>query len=100
MAWAIEHGERYLPRRRAVAAAARERLASGLAGTPFAFPPGAGPPVWLSSAGHDGAELASHLASRRIFVTPGSAWGDDRHVRACLRDDAATDRLVTALLEL
>jgi histidinol-phosphate/aromatic aminotransferase/cobyric acid decarboxylase-like protein len=100
MAWAAENGERYLPRRRALAAAEREHLAAALAGTPLALARGTGPLVWLSSASHDGPELANHLASRRIFVTPGTAWGDDRHVRVTLRDAAATDRLVAALREL
>jgi histidinol-phosphate aminotransferase len=99
MAWAVENGERYLPRRRAEAARERERLAAALAGSPFAFPPGAGPLVWLSSSEHDGAAIAAHLASRRIFVTPGTAWGDDRHVRVALRGPAATDRLAAALSE-
>jgi histidinol-phosphate/aromatic aminotransferase/cobyric acid decarboxylase-like protein len=86
--------------RRARAARDRERLAAGLAGTGLAFPPGHGPYVWLSSAEHDGRLLAEHLAARRIFVAPGSAWGDDRHVRVTLRDPAATDRLIAALREL
>jgi len=100
MAWAAENGERYLPRRRAAAARERERLAAALAGSALAFPDGAGPLAWLSSDAHDGPALAAHLASRRIFVTPGTAWGDDRHVRVTLRNDAATDRLVAALDEL
>jgi histidinol-phosphate/aromatic aminotransferase/cobyric acid decarboxylase-like protein len=100
IAWAIENGERYLPRRRATAAREREHLAAALAGTSLAFPPGAGPLVWLSSADHDGPELAQHLASKRIFVTPGTQWGDDRHVRVTLRGAAATDRLVSALRDL
>jgi histidinol-phosphate/aromatic aminotransferase/cobyric acid decarboxylase-like protein len=100
MAWAAENGERYLPRRRAAAARERERLAAALAGSALAFPAGAGPLAWLSSDDHDGPALAAHLASRRIFVTPGTAWGDDRHVRVTLRDGAATDRLVAALDEL
>jgi histidinol-phosphate/aromatic aminotransferase/cobyric acid decarboxylase-like protein len=53
--------------------------------------------VWLSSAESDGAALAARLAARRILVAPGSAWGDERHVRATLRDAAATDRLAAAL---
>jgi histidinol-phosphate aminotransferase len=100
MTWAAVNGERYLPRRRELAAAQRDRLAAAVAGTGVAFPPGAGPLVWLSWAEHSGAELAAHLAARRIFVTPGSAWGDDRHVRAALRTDDATDRLAAALTEL
>jgi histidinol-phosphate aminotransferase len=100
MAWAAANAERYLPRRRAIADAERRRLATALAGTDLAFPAGTGPLVWLSSAGTDGATLAAHLASRRIFVRPGSAWGDDRHVRVALRGAEATDRLVEALGEL
>ena len=56
--------------------------------------------LWLSSSEHDGRAIAAHLAGRRIYVTPGAAWGDDRHVRVALRDSAATDRLVSALREL
>jgi histidinol-phosphate/aromatic aminotransferase/cobyric acid decarboxylase-like protein len=71
-----------------------------LSDTPFSFPAGHGHLVWLESAEHDGRVIASHLAAQRIYVTPGSAWGDHRHVRIALRDGAATDRLVAALREL
>jgi histidinol-phosphate aminotransferase len=100
MAFAAEHAERMLPRRRAVAAAERDRLARAIAGSSLAFPPGVGPLVWLSSAGMPGAELAEQLAARRIFVTPGSAWGDERHVRVALRGPEATERLAEALAEM
>jgi histidinol-phosphate aminotransferase len=100
MLWAISNVDRTLPRRRELATQQRERLAGALAGTSLSFPTGAGPLVWLSSAKHSGAEIASHLAARRIFVTPGSAWGDDRHVRIALRGPSATDRLAEALNEL
>jgi len=100
MLWAVANTDRAVPRRREHAAAQRKRLGDALAGTPLSFPAGAGPLVWLSSARHSGAEIAAHLAARRIFVTPGSAWGDDRHVRVALRGDAATDRLADALAEL
>jgi histidinol-phosphate/aromatic aminotransferase/cobyric acid decarboxylase-like protein len=100
MTWAVANGERYLARRRAVAAEQRERLTRALAGSELAFPGGTGPLIWLSSASHEGAELAAHLAARRIFVSPGTAWGDDRHVRLALRGPEATERLTAALLEL
>jgi histidinol-phosphate aminotransferase len=98
--WAVGSGDPVVARRRAVAAAERERLAAGLDGTGFRFPDGPAHLVWLSSAGHDGRTLASRLAAQRIYVTPGAAWGDDRHVRIALRDRAATERLIDALRDL
>jgi histidinol-phosphate/aromatic aminotransferase/cobyric acid decarboxylase-like protein len=87
-------------RRRAAAARERARPAAALEGTTLSFPAGHGHLVWLTATNRDGTALARHLAARRIYVTPGSAWGDDRHVRVALRDGAATDRLVAALREL
>jgi histidinol-phosphate aminotransferase len=98
--WAVTDGDAVASRRRAAAARERERLAAALDGTPFSFPPGHGPFVWLSSTEHDGAAIASGLAAQRVYVTPGSAWGDERHVRVALRDAAATDRLSDSLREL
>jgi histidinol-phosphate/aromatic aminotransferase/cobyric acid decarboxylase-like protein len=98
--WAIADGDAVVARRRATAARERERLAAALGGTPFSFPAGHGPFVWLSSTEHGGAAIASGLAAQRVYVTPGSAWGDERHVRVALRDAAATDRLSASLREL
>jgi histidinol-phosphate/aromatic aminotransferase/cobyric acid decarboxylase-like protein len=100
MLWAVAEGHAVVRRRRAVAARERTRLEEALRGTPFSFGRGHGHLVWLSSGDHDGATITRHLAAQRIFVTPGQAWGDDRHVRVTLRSGAATDRLVAALLEL
>ena len=100
MLWALAEGDAVVARRRAAAARERERLAAALTGTPFSFPAGHGPLVWLSSTEHDGAAIAAGLAAQRIYVTPGSAWGDERHVRVALRDGAATDRLSAAVRDL
>jgi histidinol-phosphate aminotransferase len=97
MLWAAREGEPLTRRRRATAARERERLARALEGTPYAFPAGHGHLAWLSSADEDGTSLARRLAAHRIFVTPGTAWGDERHVRIALRDAAATDRLLAVL---
>ena len=98
MLWAVRDGDRVVVRRRAAAARERERLAAALRGSPFSFPAGHGHLVWLSSHEEDGASLARRLAAQRIYVTPGAMWGDEQHVRVALRDGAATDRLVGALL--
>jgi histidinol-phosphate aminotransferase len=100
MLWALESGGAIVARRRAAAARERERLADALRDTPFSFPAGHGPLIWLASSEHDGAAIAAGLAAQRIYVTPGGAWGDDKHVRVALRDGAATDRLSAALSEL
>jgi histidinol-phosphate/aromatic aminotransferase/cobyric acid decarboxylase-like protein len=100
MLWALESGDAVVARRRAAAARERERLADALRDTPFSFAAGHGPLIWLESTEHDGAALAAGLAAQRIYITPGGAWGDDRHVRIALRDGAATDRLSAALSEL
>jgi histidinol-phosphate/aromatic aminotransferase/cobyric acid decarboxylase-like protein len=96
--WAVEQGAESARRRRAQAATERARLEAALADTPYHPSPGHGPYVWLAAPG--GPELAEALAARRIYVAPGTAWGDDHHVRVTLRDAAATDRLVAALTGL
>jgi histidinol-phosphate aminotransferase len=100
MTWAAANAERYLPRRRELAATERDHLAAVLTGTDFAFPAGSGPLLWLSSAALSGKALTAELAARRIFVTPGAAWGDEHHVRIALRGPHATDRLAAALKEI
>jgi histidinol-phosphate/aromatic aminotransferase/cobyric acid decarboxylase-like protein len=97
MLWALANGDAIVARRRAAAARERERLAAALRDSSFSFPAGHGPLIWLDSSEHDGAAIAAGLAAQRIYVTPGGAWGDDRHVRVALRDGAATDRLSAAL---
>ncbi len=100
MLWAVSEGGAVVARRRAAAARERARLAEAVEGTPFSFPDGHGPLAWLGSDEHDGPTISRHLAGRRIFVAPGQAWGDERHVRVTLRDAPATDRLTAALLDL
>jgi histidinol-phosphate aminotransferase len=91
--WAVENGAAPVRSRRASAARERERLAAG----PFAVAPGHGPYAWVETGG---VALSEKLAAARIFVAPGSAWGDDGHVRITLRDAPATDRLLEALGEI
>ncbi|CAA9539472.1 MAG: hypothetical protein AVDCRST_MAG30-4587, partial [uncultured Solirubrobacteraceae bacterium] len=91
---AVETADRVLPRRVAAAAAARGALAAALAGGPVSFPAGAVANfAWLGSERHDGRELSTHLATAKIFVTPGAPYGDERRVRAALRGPAAVERL-------
>jgi histidinol-phosphate aminotransferase len=87
--WATENGAEAATRRVAAVEAQRARLAAE-----FPVEPGVGPYAWLAMP------VAEELAARRIYVAPGTAWGDERHVRVTVGDAAATDRLLTALREL
>jgi histidinol-phosphate/aromatic aminotransferase/cobyric acid decarboxylase-like protein len=84
--WAVEEGAASAARRRAVARRARARLAAE-----FDVAPGEGPYAWLR------APVAEALAARRIYVAPGTAWGDPDHVRVTLGTDAEIERLLEAL---
>ncbi len=100
MTWALREGAPALARRREKALAERRRLAAALRGSSFSFPLSETNFVWLSSRVHPGAATAAALGRRQLRVAPGSAWGDDRHVRLALRDEAATLRVAQALEEL
>jgi histidinol-phosphate/aromatic aminotransferase/cobyric acid decarboxylase-like protein len=83
--WAVENGADAAARRVAQADAQRARLAAE-----FPVAPGVGPYAWLA------LPVAEELAARRIYVAPGSAWGDEQHVRVTLSDATSTDRLLAA----
>ena len=87
--WAVESGAESVRRRREQADAARARLAAE-----FPVAAGVGPYAWLA------LPVAEQLAARRIYVAPGTAWGDEEHVRVTLPADAvALDRLLDALTD-
>lgn len=100
VAAALERGEARLARRRAGLVSERERLAEALRDSPLSFPPTAAAFAWVGSSAHDGREIAAHLAAERIYVTPGAAYGDARHVRIALRGLEATERVARSLAEL
>jgi histidinol-phosphate aminotransferase len=53
--------------------------------------------VWISADGMSGSELANRLGEQGVLVAPGGPLGADDHVRASVRNAAATDRLLAAL---
>ena len=53
--------------------------------------------VWLAAEGMIGLALANALRRENVVVAPGGPLGADDHVRATVRDQAATDRLLAAL---
>lgn len=94
---ALKIGGREIERRVRAVAAQQERIATELHDLPVDAPRGEANFVWLRAAGLTGAELAGRLEREKVIVAPGAALGDDDHVRAAVRDDASTNRLMHAL---
>jgi histidinol-phosphate aminotransferase len=97
---ALRIGDRDLDRRRAGVIEQRARLYEGLESLPVEAPPSQANFVWLRAADLSGAELAAQLELARVRVAPGDLLGDERYVRAAIRDAHATDRLLWALREV
>ena len=56
--------------------------------------------LWISARSMSGNELANRLRERGVIVAPGGPFGEDQHVRATVRDDPASSRLLKALGEV
>ena len=96
---ALRIGDRDLDRRRALVIEQRARLFEGLAELPVEAAPSQANFVWLRAEGLSGGELAKRLEQSRVRVAPGGPLGDEDHVRAAVRDEHASDRLLWSLHE-
>jgi histidinol-phosphate aminotransferase len=98
---AVEHalrtGDGEIDRRRQAVSRERARLLDALAGLPVDVSPSQANFVWLAARGISGDELAHGLRRQGVIVAPGGPLGADDHIRATVRDAAATDRLLRAL---
>jgi histidinol-phosphate aminotransferase len=98
---AVEHalrtGDAEIERRRQAVSRERARLLYGLAELPVDVSPSQANFVWLAAHGMNGDQLAYGLRRQGVIVAPGGPLGADDHIRATVRDGAATDRLLRAL---
>jgi histidinol-phosphate aminotransferase len=94
---ALRIGGAEIERRRASVIRERTRLLEALADLPVTAEPSQANFVWLAAHGLSGAGLASRLGRENVIVAPGGPLGADDHVRATVRDSAATERLLAAL---
>jgi len=96
---ALRIGDRDIDRRRTAVIEQRKRLFALLAELPVEAIESQANFVWLRAPGLSGDELVTRLEQQRVRVAPGGPLGDERYVRAAIRDSAATERLVWALRE-
>jgi histidinol-phosphate/aromatic aminotransferase/cobyric acid decarboxylase-like protein len=98
---AVEHalriGDNEIDRRREAVSRERERLLAALGDLGVHANESQANFIWLRAPGVSGAELADRLRRQGVIVAPGGPLGTDDHVRATVRDEPATDRLVRAL---
>jgi histidinol-phosphate aminotransferase len=95
--YALQNGDAELERRRRAVSRERARLAQALRGLPVRATESHANFVWLRADGVGGTELAERLRRQGVLVAPGAPLGAEEHIRATVRDAAATDRLVRAL---
>jgi histidinol-phosphate aminotransferase len=96
---ALRIDDRELSRRRAIVIEQRKRLHEAFTELPVEASDSQANFVWFRGEGVSGEELAERLELSRVRVASGAALGDERFVRAAVRDSHATDRLLWALIE-
>jgi len=97
VAHALKIGTGEIARRREAVLHERGRLMAGLAELPVTVDASQANFVWMAADGMTGLALANALRRENVVVAPGGPLGADDHVRATVRDQAATDRLLAAL---
>jgi histidinol-phosphate aminotransferase len=95
--YALRAGDVEIERRRQAVVHQRARLLEGLRGLPVDADGSQANFVWIAARGTGGDELAARLRRQGVIVAAGGPLGADDHVRATVRDAAATDRLLRAL---
>jgi histidinol-phosphate aminotransferase len=85
-----------LAQRRAAVLAERGRMQEALHDLPLDAPPTETNFFWLRAPGLSDQELTARLRRGGAIVMPGSAVGDDEHVRATIQASVHLDRLVQA----
>jgi len=98
---AVEHalrtGDAEVERRRRAVSRERARLLGGMRALHLDADDSQANFIWLRAPGLSGDELANRLRHQGVIVAPGGPLGADDHIRATVRDGAASDRLLRAL---
>jgi histidinol-phosphate/aromatic aminotransferase/cobyric acid decarboxylase-like protein len=53
--------------------------------------------LWIRVPKLSGDQLANALRRQGVIVAPGGPLGEDHHIRAAIRNEAATNRLLRAV---
>ena len=97
---ALRNGDGEIERRRKAVARERRVLTDGLRELGVDVTDSQANFLWIRVRDLSGDELANALRKQGVIVAPGGPLGEDHHIRATIRNQAATTRLLRAVENL
>lgn len=94
---ALRHGDREVERRRRAVARERHFLTGQLRELGADVTDSQANFLWIRVADLSGHELADALRKQGVIVAPGGPLGEDHHVRAAVRNEQSSKRLLRAI---
>jgi histidinol-phosphate aminotransferase len=98
--YALRSGDAEIERRRTAVAREREVLTAQLRELGAEVTDSQANFLWIRVRDMSGDQLANGLRKQGVIVAPGGPLGEDNHVRAAIRNEAASNRLRSALENL
>ena len=94
---ALKIGGAEVQRRRAAVIRERSRLLELLRELPLEVTDSQANFLWMRAHAMSGNELANRLRERGVLVAPGAPLGEEDHIRATVRDEPSSRRMLKAL---
>jgi histidinol-phosphate aminotransferase len=95
--YALRSGDGEIERRREAVARERELLTDQLRELGAEVADSQANFLWIRVPDLSGDQLANALRQQGVIVAPGGPLGEDHHIRAAVRDEAASNRLLSAI---
>jgi histidinol-phosphate aminotransferase len=95
--YALGHGDVEVERRRRSVARERSVLTEGLRALGADVTDSQANFLWIRVPDLSGDELANALRKQGVIVAPGGPLGEDHHIRAAIRNEQASKRLLRAI---
>jgi histidinol-phosphate aminotransferase len=95
--YALRSGDAEIDRRRAAVARERQVLTEQLRELGVDVTDSQANFLWIRVRDQSGDQLANTLRKQGVIVAPGGPLGEDQHIRAAIRNEAASNRLLRAI---
>ena len=97
---ALQHGDKEIKRRRQAVVRERHFLTDQLRALGADVTDSQANFLWIRVGDLSGDELANALRKQGVIVAPGGPLGEDHHIRAAVRNEQASQRLLRAIENL